>query len=133
MQEFSSIEEGTKNGHQRALIRLPLEPVSFVIKHKRYAVVNASVTLKGNRTRGSFSGTVFGGGAVSGTFSCSQSSRPHSQPAAKHGLLLPPSLTVPVGTPAAAEITGARPQWTASAVSARRCAAGRSRFPILTA
>jgi hypothetical protein len=45
--------------------------VSFVVKHKRYAVVNASVTLKGNRTRGSFSGTVFGGGPVSGTFSCS--------------------------------------------------------------
>jgi hypothetical protein len=45
--------------------------VAFVIKHKRYAVLPVSVTLTGNRTRGSFSGTLFGGGAVSGTFRCS--------------------------------------------------------------
>jgi hypothetical protein len=45
--------------------------VAFVIKHKRYAVRDAVVTLAGNRTKGSFSGTLFSGGQASGTFSCS--------------------------------------------------------------
>jgi hypothetical protein len=45
--------------------------VSFVINHKSYAIHNASVTLKSNRTKGSFSGTLFSGGTASGTFSCS--------------------------------------------------------------
>lgn len=44
--------------------------ISFVIKHKRYAVTNPTVVLKGGRTRGSFSGTLFSGGHVSGTFHC---------------------------------------------------------------
>ena len=44
--------------------------VSFVTKNKRYALINAVVTLTGNRTKGSFSGMLFGGGAASGTFSC---------------------------------------------------------------
>ena len=43
---------------------------AFVIAHKRYAVLPVTVTLGGNRTKGSFSGTVFGGGQVSGTFHC---------------------------------------------------------------
>jgi hypothetical protein len=44
--------------------------ISFVIKHKRYAVMNPTVVLKGGRTRGSFSGTLLSGGPVSGTFHC---------------------------------------------------------------
>lgn len=44
--------------------------ISFVIKHRRYAVMNPTVVLKGGRTRGSFSGTLLSGGPVSGTFHC---------------------------------------------------------------
>lgn len=44
--------------------------ISFVIKHKRYAVRNPTVVLKNGRTRGSFSGTLLSGGPVSGTFHC---------------------------------------------------------------
>lgn len=44
--------------------------ISFVIKHKRYSVINPTVVLKGARTRGSFSGTLLSGGPVSGTFHC---------------------------------------------------------------
>jgi hypothetical protein len=45
--------------------------VAFVIKHKSYGVRDAVVTLTGNRTMGSFTGTLFSGGQASGTFSCS--------------------------------------------------------------
>ena len=44
--------------------------VAFVIKNKRSALMNAVVKLAGNRTKGSFSGALFGGGTASGTFSC---------------------------------------------------------------
>lgn len=44
--------------------------VSFVINPKSYALTNTTVTLIGSRTKGSFSGTIFGGGQASGTFSC---------------------------------------------------------------
>ncbi len=44
--------------------------VSFVINHRGYALINTTVILAGNRTKGSFSGTIFGGGQASGTFSC---------------------------------------------------------------
>jgi hypothetical protein len=44
--------------------------VSFVHKHKGYAVGNASVTLKGGRTRGTFTGGLAGGKAVTGSFRC---------------------------------------------------------------
>jgi hypothetical protein len=44
--------------------------VTFVHKHKGYPVGNASVTLKNGRTRGTFTGELPGGGAVTGTFRC---------------------------------------------------------------
>jgi len=44
--------------------------IAFVIKHKRYAVLQPTVVLKGGRTGGSFSGTLLTGGPVSGTFHC---------------------------------------------------------------
>lgn len=44
--------------------------ISFVIKHKRYGVKDPTVVLKDGRTRGSFSGTLLSGGAVSGSFHC---------------------------------------------------------------
>jgi hypothetical protein len=44
--------------------------ISFVIKHKRYAVLDPTVVLKGGRTRGSFRGALLSGRPVSGTFRC---------------------------------------------------------------
>jgi hypothetical protein len=44
--------------------------IAFVIKHKRYAVIQPTVVLKGGRTLGSFSGTLLTGGPVSGSFHC---------------------------------------------------------------
>ncbi len=43
----------------------------FVINGNGRTVDHASVTLKSNRTKGSFSGSLSGVGTVSGTFSCS--------------------------------------------------------------
>lgn len=58
---------GTPAGHDGTY---NADAVSFVIKHKSYAVRDGIVTLKDNRSKGSFSGMLFGGGPVSGTFSC---------------------------------------------------------------
>jgi len=44
--------------------------LAFVVGGKDYSSVNASVTLKGGRTRGSFSGKLLAGGSVSGTLNC---------------------------------------------------------------
>jgi hypothetical protein len=45
--------------------------VAFVHKHKGYSLGNASVTLQGGRTHGTFSGQLPGnGGPVTGTFRC---------------------------------------------------------------
>jgi hypothetical protein len=44
--------------------------IAFVIGHKRYAVLQPTVVLKGGRTGGSFSGTLLSGGQVSGSFHC---------------------------------------------------------------
>jgi hypothetical protein len=45
--------------------------VAFVAQHKSYAVRDPAVVLAGNRSKGSFSGSLFTGGQVSGVFSCS--------------------------------------------------------------
>jgi hypothetical protein len=45
--------------------------IAFVDGGKRYASMDSKVTLAGGRTRGSFTGTLFGGKAFSGTFRCS--------------------------------------------------------------
>jgi hypothetical protein len=44
--------------------------ISFNHDGKGYAVGNASVTLTNKRTRGTFSGELFDGGPVSGSFRC---------------------------------------------------------------
>lgn len=45
--------------------------VSFVHKNKGYALGNATVTLTNNRTRGTFTGTIFGQqGETTGSFRC---------------------------------------------------------------
>jgi hypothetical protein len=45
--------------------------VAFIINHKRYSLQNPTITLKSNRSKGSFSGKVLRGGtATTGTFSC---------------------------------------------------------------
>jgi hypothetical protein len=45
--------------------------VAFVHKHKGYPLGDASVTLKGGRTRGTFTGELAGnGGTVTGSFRC---------------------------------------------------------------
>jgi hypothetical protein len=45
--------------------------VTFVVAHKTYGVGGSTVTLTGNRTKGTFTGLLFGGGPVSGSFACS--------------------------------------------------------------
>lgn len=58
---------GTPAGHDGTY---KADAVVFDINHKSYAVRDPVVTLTGNRTKGSFSGALFGGGQASGTFAC---------------------------------------------------------------
>ena len=45
--------------------------LTYVSGGKRYAASTAAATLQGNRTRGSFTGRLFTGETISGTFRCS--------------------------------------------------------------
>jgi len=49
----------------------PSATVVFVDNGKRYAASTAVATLQGGRTRGSFTGRLFTGETISGTFRCS--------------------------------------------------------------
>lgn len=44
--------------------------LSFTVGGRSFAVLRATVTLGGGRTRGTFRGTVLGGGPVTGSFTC---------------------------------------------------------------
>ena len=44
--------------------------LAFVIGHKHYAILSPTITLTGNRTKGTFSGQLLTGGTASGSFNC---------------------------------------------------------------
>ena len=45
--------------------------IAFVEGGKRYVATSSSVVLSGGRTKGTFTATLFGGKAATGTFRCS--------------------------------------------------------------
>jgi len=59
---------GAPAGHDGTYTKNAL--VTFITGGKSYAVAHTKLTLKGGRTRGTFTGTLLSGAAVSGSFHC---------------------------------------------------------------